>query len=86
MKNTIYGGKDIKESLWQRFRNWLNDKKFNSVMGVGSEVYGAVVNGRKGIGVELKESYYSQAIKNLAHVDEDINNDSVSSLFNEETS
>lgn len=35
-------------------------------MGVGSEVYGAVINGRKGIGIELKQSYYSQAVKNLA--------------------
>jgi hypothetical protein len=35
-------------------------------MGVGSEVYGAVLNGRKGVGVELKRSYYNQAIKNCA--------------------
>jgi hypothetical protein len=35
-------------------------------MGVGSEVYGAVVNGRKGIGIELKGSYFKQAKKNLA--------------------
>lgn len=34
-------------------------------MGVGSEVYGAVVNGRRGIGIELKPSYYRQAVKNL---------------------
>jgi DNA modification methylase len=34
-------------------------------MGVGSEVYGAVINGRKGIGIELKKAYYNQAIKNL---------------------
>jgi DNA modification methylase len=34
-------------------------------MGVGSEVYGAVLNGRKGIGIELKTSYYRQAVKNL---------------------
>lgn len=34
-------------------------------MGVGSEVYGAVKLGRKGIGVEIKPSYYRQAIKNL---------------------
>jgi DNA modification methylase len=34
-------------------------------MGVGSEVYGAVVNGRRGIGVELKPSYYRQAVRNL---------------------
>ena len=35
-------------------------------MGVGSEVYGAVINGRKGVGIELKPSYYRQAVKNLA--------------------
>lgn len=35
-------------------------------MGVGSEVYGALLNGRKGLGVELKASYYKQAIKNCA--------------------
>lgn len=34
-------------------------------MGVGSEVYQAVVMGRKGIGAELKESYYRQAVKNV---------------------
>lgn len=36
--------------------------------GVGSEVYGAVRNGRRGIGVELKPSYYRQAVRNLAEV------------------
>lgn len=34
-------------------------------MGVGSEVYGAVINGRRGIGVELKETYWRQAVRNL---------------------
>lgn len=34
-------------------------------MGVGSEVYGALINGRKAIGIELKESYYRQAVKNV---------------------
>lgn len=34
-------------------------------MGVGSEVYGAVVNGRRGLGIELKQAYYRQAMKNL---------------------
>lgn len=34
-------------------------------MGVGSEVYGAVMAGRKGIGIELKESYYKQAVRNV---------------------
>jgi DNA modification methylase len=34
-------------------------------MGVGSEVYGAVAMGRRGVGCELKESYYNQAVKNV---------------------
>lgn len=34
-------------------------------MGVGSEVYGAICAGRKAIGIELKESYYRQAQKNI---------------------
>lgn len=33
-------------------------------MGVGSEVYGALRNGRKAIGIELKGSYYKQAQRN----------------------
>jgi DNA modification methylase len=40
-------------------------------MGVGSEVYGAVLNGRRGIGIELKPSYYRQAVKNLAECKSD---------------
>jgi hypothetical protein len=35
-------------------------------MGVGSEVYEAVRNGRRGIGIELKAAYYKQAVRNLA--------------------
>ena len=34
-------------------------------MGVGSEVYGAVINGRRGVGIELKPSYYHQAVANV---------------------
>lgn len=46
---------------------WSNPKEvvLTPFMGVGSEVYGAVRAGRKGVGVELKPSYYRQAIKNL---------------------
>ena len=39
-------------------------------MGVGSEVYGAVVNGRRGVGIELKPTYYRQALKNLKAAEE----------------
>lgn len=35
-------------------------------MGVGSEVHEAVRMGRRGIGIELKESYYRQAERNVA--------------------
>ncbi|TAL82045.1 MAG: site-specific DNA-methyltransferase [Candidimonas sp.] len=35
-------------------------------MGVGSEVYGAIINGRLGAGAELKGSYFKQSKKNLA--------------------
>ena len=34
-------------------------------MGVGSEVVGALMNDRHAIGIELKESYYRQALKNI---------------------
>ena len=39
---------------------------FTPFMGVGSEVYAAVELGRRGVGTELKPSYYRQAVKNLA--------------------
>jgi len=35
-------------------------------MGVGSECYGAVLNGRRALGIELKSSYYRQAVQNMA--------------------
>lgn len=34
-------------------------------MGVGSEVFSAVTHGRRGIGAELKSSYYRQAVRNM---------------------
>ncbi len=33
-------------------------------LGVGSEAYGAIINGRKAVGFELKETYYKQAVLN----------------------
>jgi hypothetical protein len=38
-------------------------------MGVGSEVYGAVANDRRAVGIELKPSYYRQAVMNLQMLD-----------------
>lgn len=39
-------------------------------MGVGSEVYSPVSMGRKAIGIELKDTYFRQAIENLKTVGE----------------
>lgn len=41
-------------------------------MGVGSEVYGAVVNGRRGIGFEIKTAYYKQAVKHCGSIGESV--------------
>jgi DNA modification methylase len=40
-------------------------------MGVGSEVYGALINGRRGIGIELKPAFYKQALLNLAKAEQE---------------
>lgn len=46
---------------------WSNPKEIvlTPFMGVGSEVYSAVCMDRRGVGVELKTSYYKQAVKNM---------------------
>ena len=46
---------------------WSNpgERVLTPFMGVGSEVYGAVRSDRFGVGVELKPTYYRQAIANL---------------------
>ena len=46
---------------------WSNpgENVLTPFMGVGSEVYGAIVAGRRGVGIELKESYYNQAVQNI---------------------
>jgi hypothetical protein len=50
-------------------------------LGVGTEVYAAVELGRRGIGAELKPSYYRQAVKNLDAVAAD--HAAPASLFDE---
>lgn len=47
-------------------RSAPGEKVFTPFMGVGSEVYQAVVMGRIGIGTELKKTYYDQAVRNIA--------------------
>jgi DNA modification methylase len=52
---------------------WSNPGEvvFTPFMGVGSEIYGAVTNGRVGVGAELKPSYYRQTVKNLYSIDDE---------------
>lgn len=47
------------------------DIVFTPFMGIGSEIYEAVKLDRKGIGIELKESYFEQAVKNIQSVFEE---------------
>ncbi len=48
-------------SLWSN----PNDIVLTPFMGIGSEVYQSILLGRKGIGFELKESYFKEAVKNV---------------------
>lgn len=45
-----------------------NDIIFTPFMGIGSEIYEAVRMGRRGLGFELKESYYDLAKKNMQSI------------------
>lgn len=56
---------------------WSNpgETVFTLFMGVGSEVYSPVSMGRKAIGIELKESYFKQAILNLKEAENRFEND-----------
>lgn len=56
---------------------WSNpgDVVLTPFLGIGSEVYAAVAAGRKGIGFELKPSYFRQAVRNIKELDEAKTND-----------
>lgn len=58
---------DVIDRIVEMYTN-PNEVVLTPFMGVGSEVYSAVSLGRMGIGVELKTSYYKQAILNLQNV------------------
>jgi DNA modification methylase len=55
---------DVIDRLVELYSN-PNEVVLTPFMGVGSEVYSPVSLGRKAIGIELKDSYYKQAIANL---------------------
>jgi hypothetical protein len=55
---------DVIDRCVELFSN-KGETVFTPFMGVGSEVYSPVILGRRGVGVELKPSYYRQALKNV---------------------
>ena len=52
------------------FRSNPGDSVLTPFLGIGSEVWCAARMGRKGIGIELKESYFRQAVRNLQDLGE----------------
>jgi DNA modification methylase len=54
-------------SLWTN----PNDLVLSPFLGIGSELYVAVKMGRRGIGAELKPSYWQQAVANLHRAEHD---------------
>lgn len=58
---------------------WSNEGEvvFTPFLGIGSEVYEAVKNGRRGIGCELKDSYFDVAVKNVQKAEFESNQDTL---------
>jgi DNA modification methylase len=47
-----------------------NDVVLTPFLGIGSEIYQALKMGRRGIGIELKQSYYNLAVENCEAAEE----------------
>lgn len=71
---------DVIDRLVELYSN-PNEVVLTPFMGVGSEVYSAVKKGRKAIGIELKDSYFKQAILNLKDIKTDVEQARQESLF-----
>ena len=54
---------------------WSNegDKVLTPFMGIGSEVYQSILQNRYGIGFELKDSYFTEAVKNIKRAEQQKN-------------
>lgn len=59
------------ETIERAITLWSNegDKVLTPFLGIGSEVYQAIKMRRFGIGFELKESYFNEAIKNCKNIE-----------------
>jgi len=58
---------DVIERCVELYSN-IGETVLSPFAGVGSEVCGAIANERNGVGIELKPSYFRQAVKNTEHV------------------
>jgi DNA modification methylase len=65
---------------------WSNpgDTVLTPFMGIGSEAYTAVKMGRRAVGVELKDSYYRQAVRNVKNALENMQTDLFDMITGEE--
>lgn len=59
---------DVIDRIVELYSN-PNEVVLTPFMGVGSEVYSPVSLGRKAIGIELKDSYYKQAVLNVSEAE-----------------
>lgn len=68
------------ETIERAVSLWSNedDTVLTPFMGIGSEVYQSILLHRKGIGFELKDSYFNVAVKNIKNAENQIN---VKTLF-----
>ena len=75
---------DVIDRIVEMYSN-LGEVVLTPFMGVGSEVFSPVSLGRKAIGIELKDSYYKQAILNMKETGKRFNKtvEKTMELFNE---
>lgn len=60
---------DVIARCWELWTN-PGDTVLSPFAGIGSEIYQALLMGRRGIGIELKPSYYQQAVINCTQAEE----------------
>ena len=67
---------DVLDRLVDLYSN-PNEVVLSPFMGVGSDVFSPVSMGRKAIGIELKDSYFKQAILNLKEANKRFKNENI---------
>jgi DNA modification methylase len=67
--------KEVRQVIERAVELYTNEKEIvlTPFLGVGSEAYVAVKKNRHAVGIELKQSYYMQAVKNLEQLEIDMN-------------